>query len=191
MCRNRPAGRPRTRARHRVQRAAAALGTRIYAIVLMTAFNFFSHGTPGRLSDLPPGTAQVRRAHDRQHRDHLQYRAILGGWVFGIWSQSFGRRRTIIVAALLSIPVAYLWAYSETATMLAIGAFLMQFFVQGAWGVDTGHLNEAVAAGRARHLPRHRLSARQFSSRHTTSCSRPRSRPRATRTTRWRWPAWR
>jgi SHS family lactate transporter-like MFS transporter len=53
-----------------------------------------------------------------------------------------GRKRAIVVASLLAIPVTYLWAYSETATMLAIGAFLMQFFVQGAWGVIPAHLNE-------------------------------------------------
>ena len=47
-----------------------------------------------------------------------------------------------MIAALLAIPVTYLWAYSETAAMLAFGAFLMQFFVQGAWGVIPAHLNE-------------------------------------------------
>src|SRR5665213_366190 len=56
------------------------------------------------------------------------------------------RRHTIIVAALLAIPAAYLWAFSETAMMLAIGAFLMQFFVQGAWGVIPAHLNELSPA---------------------------------------------
>src|SRR5262249_38974520 len=52
----------------------------------------------------------------------------------------------IVLAALLAIPVSYLWAYSETATMLAVGAFLMQFFVQGAWGVIPAHLNELSPA---------------------------------------------
>ncbi len=61
-------------------------------------------------------------------------------------SQRLGRRRTIILASLLAIPVAYLWAFSETATMLASGAFLMQFFVQGAWGVIPAHLNELSPA---------------------------------------------
>ncbi len=56
--------------------------------------------------------------------------------------RSWGRRRTIVIASLLSIPIAYLWAYSETAAMLSVGAFLMQFFVQGAWGVVPAHLNE-------------------------------------------------
>jgi SHS family lactate transporter-like MFS transporter len=114
----------------------------LYAIVLMTAFNFFSHGT----QDAYPTFLQVQRHFGVAITGNIaiiyNIGAILGGWTFGLWSQSFGRRRAIIVASLLSIPVAYLWAYSETATMLAIGAFLMQFFVQGAWGVIPAHLNE-------------------------------------------------
>jgi len=47
-----------------------------------------------------------------------------------------------VLAALLSIPVIPLWAYSHTVTMLALGGFLMQFMVQGAWGVVPAHLNE-------------------------------------------------
>jgi SHS family lactate transporter-like MFS transporter len=114
----------------------------LYAIVLMTAFNFFSHGT----QDAYPTFLQVQHHFDVHTTGNIailyNIGAILGGLTFGLWSQSFGRRRTIIVAALLSIPVAYLWAFSETAAMLALGAFLMQFFVQGAWGVIPAHLNE-------------------------------------------------
>ncbi|HEY1708923.1 MAG TPA: MFS transporter [Rhizomicrobium sp.] len=118
----------------------------LYAIVLMTAFNFFSHGT----QDAYPTFLQVQHHFDVHTTGNIailyNIGAILGGLTFGLWSQSFGRRRTIIVAALLSIPVAYLWAFSETAAMLALGAFLMQFFVQGAWGVIPAHLNELSPA---------------------------------------------
>ncbi len=118
----------------------------LYAIVLMTAFNFLSHGT----QDIYPTFLQVQHKFDPYVTGAIavvyNVGAILGGWVFGYWSQSFGRRRTIIVAALLSIPVAYLWAFSETAAMLTVGAFLMQFFVQGAWGVVPAHLNELSPA---------------------------------------------
>jgi SHS family lactate transporter-like MFS transporter len=114
----------------------------LYAIALMTAFNFFSHGT----QDIYPTFLQVQHKFDVRISGNIaiiyNIGAILGGWTFGIWSQSFGRRRTIVVAALLSIPIAFLWAYSQTAAMLALGAFLMQFFVQGAWGVIPAHLNE-------------------------------------------------
>jgi SHS family lactate transporter-like MFS transporter len=118
----------------------------LYAIVLMTAFNFFSHGT----QDAYPTFLQVQHHFDVHTTGNIailyNIGAILGGWTFGLWSQSFGRRRTIVVAALLAIPVAWLWAYSETATMLAVSAFLMQFFVQGAWGVIPAHLNELSPA---------------------------------------------
>jgi SHS family lactate transporter-like MFS transporter len=114
----------------------------IYAIVLLTAFNFFSHGT----QDAYPTFLQVQHHFDVRTTGNIaiiyNIGAILGGLTFGFFSQSFGRRRAIVVAALFAIPVTYLWAFSQTAAMLAFGAFLMQFFVQGAWGVIPAHLNE-------------------------------------------------
>jgi len=121
----------------------------LYAILLMTAFNFFSHGT----QDIYPTFLQVQHKFDTHITGNItilyNIGAILGGITFGLWSQSLGRRRTIVIAALLSIPVAYFWAYSQTAAMLAASAFLMQFFVQGAWGVIPAHLNE-LSPGDAR-----------------------------------------
>ncbi len=114
----------------------------IYAILLMTAFNFFSHGT----QDLYPTFLQVQ--HGLGSRDVgliaviYNIGAILGGILFGSLSESFGRRRMIIVAALLSLPVLPLWAFSTSPVWLAVGAFLMQVMVQGAWGVIPAHLNE-------------------------------------------------
>jgi MFS transporter, SHS family, lactate transporter len=118
----------------------------LYAVVLMTAFNFFSHGT----QDMYPTFLRVQHGFDTQTTGSItiiyNIGAILGGWTFGIWSQRLGRRRSIVIAALLSIPVTYLWAYSTTFTTLAIGAFLIQFCVQGAWGVIPVHLNELSPA---------------------------------------------
>jgi SHS family lactate transporter-like MFS transporter len=68
--------------------------------------------------------------------------ALLGGIVFGTWSERMGRRRAIVIAALLAIPMIPLWAFSHTFPLLALGGFLMQFMVQGAWGVIPAHLNE-------------------------------------------------
>ena len=68
--------------------------------------------------------------------------ALLGGICFGTWSEKIGRRKAIVIAAVLSIPMIPLWAYSHTVPMLALGGFLMQFMVQGAWGVIPAHLNE-------------------------------------------------
>jgi SHS family lactate transporter-like MFS transporter len=114
----------------------------LYAVLLMTALNLFAHGT----QDAYPTFLQVQHGFDVRTTGDIaiiyNIGAILGGWFFGIYSQSIGRRRAIVLAVLLSMPVTYLWAFSQTAVMLALGAFLMQFFVQGAWGVIPAHLNE-------------------------------------------------
>ena len=114
----------------------------IYAVVLMTAFNFFSHGT----QDLYPTFLQVEHKLSPHAVGIIaviyNIGAICGGILFGTLSERFGRRRCIIIAALLSLPVIPLWAFSDSPAMLAIGAFLMQFAVQGAWGVVPVHLNE-------------------------------------------------
>jgi SHS family lactate transporter-like MFS transporter len=114
----------------------------IYAVALMTAFNFFSHGT----QDLYPTFLQVQHGLD-PHTVSLiaviyNIGAIVGGVLFGALSERFGRRRMIVIAALLSLPVLPLWAFSSSPVWLAAGAFLMQVTVQGAWGVVPVHLNE-------------------------------------------------
>jgi SHS family lactate transporter-like MFS transporter len=120
--------------------------TALYSILLMTAFNFFSHGT----QDIYPTFLKVQHHFNAHETGTIaiiyNIGAILGGWIFGTWSQTLGRRRTIMLAAILSLPVAYLWAYSTTIGALAIGAFLMQVCVQGAWGVVPAHLNELAPA---------------------------------------------
>ena len=114
----------------------------IYAIILMTAFNFFSHGT----QDLYPTFLEVQRKLSPHAVGVVaviyNIGAICGGILFGTLSERFGRRRCIIISALLSLPVIPLWAFSESPAMLAVGAFLMQFTVQGAWGIVPVHLNE-------------------------------------------------
>jgi SHS family lactate transporter-like MFS transporter len=114
----------------------------IYAVVLMTGFNFFSHGT----QDLYPTFLQVEHSLSPHAVGIIaviyNIGAICGGILFGTLSERFGRRRCIIISALLCLPVIPLWAFSDSAALLAVGAFLMQFFVQGAWGVVPVHLNE-------------------------------------------------
>jgi MFS transporter, SHS family, lactate transporter len=114
----------------------------IYAVVLMTAFNFFSHGT----QDLYPTFLQVQHGFSPHEVGLIaviyNIGAIVGGLFFGAMSERFGRRRIIVLTALLSLAVLPLWAFSTTAVWLAAGAFLMQVTVQGAWGVIPVHLNE-------------------------------------------------
>ncbi len=114
----------------------------LYMIVLMAAFNAFSHGS----QDLYPTFLQVQHQFDTHLTGTLtavmNVGAIVGGIGFGIWSEKIGRKRAIIVASLLALPIIPLWAFSTTALLLGIGAFLMQVAVQGAWGIIPVHLNE-------------------------------------------------
>ena len=72
--------------------------------------------------------------------------AITGGLTFGAWSERIGRRRAIVIAALLSLPIIPLWAFAPTPILLGLGGFLLQIAVQGAWGVVPVHLNELSPA---------------------------------------------
>jgi len=114
----------------------------LYMILLMAAFNAFSHGT----QDLYPTFLQVQHHFDTHVTGTLaaimNLGAIVGGISFGIWSEKIGRKRAIITACLLALPIIPLWAFSATPVMLAVGGFLMQVAVQGAWGIVPVHLNE-------------------------------------------------
>jgi SHS family lactate transporter-like MFS transporter len=114
----------------------------LYMIVLMAAFNAFSHGT----QDLYPTFLQQQHHFDTHLTGTLtaimNVGAIVGGIGFGIWSERIGRKRTIIIASLLALPVIPLWAFGATPLLLGIGAFFIQVAVQGAWGIVPVHLNE-------------------------------------------------
>ncbi|HEY1889545.1 MAG TPA: MFS transporter [Steroidobacteraceae bacterium] len=119
----------------------------LYAIVLMTCFNFFSHGT----QDLYPRMLQAQRGYSPATTAGIavvyNIGAICGGLLFGSLSTRIGRRRSIALAAALSLAVLPFWSYSSTPVTLAIAAFAMQFMVQGAWGVVPVHLNELSPQG--------------------------------------------
>jgi SHS family lactate transporter-like MFS transporter len=113
-----------------------------YAILLMTAFNFMSHGT----QDLYPTFLEKQRGFSVGQVTALtivmNIGAILGGTIFGSISQKLGRRRAIVTAVVLGACVVPLWAFAPTAALLGVGGFCMQFMVQGAWGIVPAHLNE-------------------------------------------------
>jgi SHS family lactate transporter-like MFS transporter len=121
-------------------------GLYIYAIVLMAAFNFMSHGS----QDLYPTFLQKQREFGVGTVTLLaiiaNVGAIIGGIFFGALSQHFGRRRSIALAACIGILMIPLWVFAPNVALLALGAFLLQVFVQGAWGVVPVHLNELSPA---------------------------------------------
>ncbi|WP_156658144.1 MFS transporter [Mycobacterium kyorinense] len=118
----------------------------IYLVVLMTAFNWMSHGTqdvyPTFLSASHDGGAALSGATTKSIVVIYNVGAILGGLVFGTLSQRYGRRHTVVFCAIFGLPIVPLFAYSRSAAMLCLGAFLMQVVVQGAWGVIPAHLTE-------------------------------------------------
>jgi SHS family lactate transporter-like MFS transporter len=124
----------------------AFLPTFLFLILLMTAFMSFSHGTqdvyPTFLSvsvHLTPATIGIIGVL-------YGIGSIAGGIVFGALSEKWGRKRAIVTAALLSIPIIPLYAYGHSAILLGVGAVLMQFMVQGAWGVVPAYLTELSPA---------------------------------------------
>ena len=117
----------------------------IYLVLLMTAFNWMSHGTrmfTRRSSATHKGGAGLSAATARWIVVIYNIGAIIGGLSFGTLSQRFGRRYTIAFCALMGLPIVPLFAFSRTAAMLCLGSFLMQLVVQGAWGVIPAHLTE-------------------------------------------------
>jgi SHS family lactate transporter-like MFS transporter len=111
-------------------------------VVMMTVFTAFSHGT----QDLYPTFLEKEKGLEGGKAGLLvviaSLGALCGGISCGTLSEKFGRKRTIICASLLALPMIPLWAYSHTVVLLGVGGFLMQFAVQGAWGIVPAYLNE-------------------------------------------------
>src|SRR4051812_10226043 len=114
----------------------------LYVVLMMTCYNCFSHGT----GDLYPTFLRTQHhlvpAQVGTIAVLFNIAGVLGCWCVAPLSQHFGRRRTMIVGALLVIPCVYIWAFGATITLLTIGAMLVNFFVQGSWSVIPAHLNE-------------------------------------------------
>ncbi|MGC2333434.1 MAG: MFS transporter [Candidatus Acidiferrales bacterium] len=114
----------------------------LYLLGFMTMMLFVSHGT----QDMYPTFLQRQWHFGPTRRSAITavsgVGAIIGGVVFGHLLDKWGRRRTIISAFVLGAVVIPVWAYSPSQFLLIVGGFLMQFFVQGAWGVVPAHLAE-------------------------------------------------
>jgi MFS transporter, SHS family, lactate transporter len=114
----------------------------VYLVILMAMMNFLSHGT----QDLYPTYLQQQR-HYLPHVTAIvsiisMLGAIAGGALIGLYSDRAGRRRAMVASVVGGLVVLPLWVLSPTLSLLALGAFLMQFMVHGAWGVIPAHINE-------------------------------------------------
>jgi MFS transporter, SHS family, lactate transporter len=120
----------------------------VYLIILMTAFNGLSHGTQDNLPTFLQAQLKLGVSATSTITIIANIGAIIGGILFGYYSQNWGRRRAIIIACILGIIMIPFWTgYIRIPGLsllasIAVGAFLLQFMVQGAWGVIPVHLNE-------------------------------------------------
>jgi MFS transporter, SHS family, lactate transporter len=125
----------------------------VFAVFLMAAFNFFSHGT----QDLYPTFLKVQHHFPTSTVSIIaicyNIAAIMGALLAGTLSERYGRKRIIMIFAALALPCIPLWAFASGSILLGIGAFLLQFMVQGAWGVIPAYLNELVPNGTRAVLP--------------------------------------
>ena len=114
----------------------------LYLAVFMMTMNLASHGT----QDLYPTFLERQWHFDVGHRAVLNgvsmLGAVIGGTLIGLFSDWWGRRRAIVAAFLGAVLVIPLWIFAPSLPLLFAGAFLMQFLVQGAWGVIPAHLAE-------------------------------------------------
>jgi SHS family lactate transporter-like MFS transporter len=114
----------------------------LYVAVLTMTMNLASHGT----QDMYPTFLKLQRKFSDTGVAVLtgfsMVGAIVGGTLFGFLSDRIGRRRSMVIALLSAVLIIPLWAFSPSATLLFVGAFAMQFMVQGAWGVVPAHLSE-------------------------------------------------
>ncbi len=127
--------------------------TMIFAVILMAAFNYFSHGT----QDIYPTFLQKQHGFGSGTVSAIaisyNIAALIGGVVAGALSQRFGRKKIIIIFSLLALPCIPLWGFASGSLWLGVGAFLIQFMVQGAWGVIPAYLNELMPEGTRAILP--------------------------------------
>jgi len=118
----------------------------LYLVLLMTMMAFMSHGT----QDMYPTFLQHERHYSPSDTASLtmitNVGAILGGLAFGWYSDRGGRRRAMITSALFAMLVVPLWVAARNTALIAVGGFLIQFFVQGCWGVIPAHINELAPA---------------------------------------------
>jgi SHS family lactate transporter-like MFS transporter len=113
-----------------------------YLVLLMAMMNFISHGT----QEFYPTFLQLQRGFSPRTTALItvisMIGAMAGGVLIGLYSDRRGRRRAMVIAAVLAIVLIPGWVAAPNLPLIIAGAFLMQFMVQGAWGVIPAHINE-------------------------------------------------
>jgi SHS family lactate transporter-like MFS transporter len=125
----------------------------LYMIVLMALFNALSHSSQDLYKPFLLAHGGVTSAGADDILMLMNVGALFGGLVFGGLSERLGRRNSIAIASFLCLPLIPLWIYAPSVPLLALGAFLIQFVVQGAWGIVPVHLNELSPPGVRAVLP--------------------------------------
>ena len=114
----------------------------LYLVVLMAMMNLISHGT----QDLYPTFLQKQKNYSPHQTAIItmisMVGAIIGGLFFGYLSDFYGRKKMMATAVILSLVLIPLWLLAGGSVLIALGAFGMQFMVQGAWGIIPAHINE-------------------------------------------------
>jgi SHS family lactate transporter-like MFS transporter len=114
----------------------------LFMFVMMALMNFVSHGT----QDLYPTFLKIQRGFNEHDVSYMaifyNVGAIVGGLVMGRYSDRVGRRRAMVTSLVFALVLIPVWAFAPTTALLAGSAFLLQFMVQGAWGVVPAHINE-------------------------------------------------
>lgn len=113
-----------------------------YLLVTMTLFMFLSHGTQDLYPDFLKNEHHIAPTLVADIAVFYNIGAVVGSIFFGHLSQRIGRRYAIVAALGLALAVVPIWTFAAGPLKLALGAFLMQVGVQGAWGIVPAHLNE-------------------------------------------------
>ncbi|RLN13744.1 hypothetical protein BBJ28_00010533 [Nothophytophthora sp. Chile5] len=113
----------------------------IYMVLLMAGFNFMSHGSQDLYPTMLSNQFEFSADEVTVTQVVANLGAITGGTLVGFYSQTFSRRLSILVMAIVGAAILYPYSYTDNTKVMA-AAFFEQFCVQGAWGVIPIHLME-------------------------------------------------
>jgi SHS family lactate transporter-like MFS transporter len=118
----------------------------LYLVLLMSVMTCLSHGTQDLYPDFLTTVHGFSNAVVSNLAILYNVGAILGALVVGHLSEKLGRRNSILLALAVALAAMPAWAFGASLLTLAAGSFLMQFGVQGVFGVIPAHLNELSPA---------------------------------------------